>query len=338
MTTRRPSLIFFSKDLMVRDGVGNSVRSFQSYFESLGYDTKLVAQNSDDTSVLSIDQYLSNHFNHNVLFYHFSIADAFGHQLLDLKWRKSIIYFHGITPPNLLDLPISSECESGLLQIRSLPDFDLYLCNSISSSQQYNRFSNRKIRLDICPPIIANLLPAKSPSLSCSNHLHVNKLIFLLNSSPSPHKSINALSDFLNKLSHYYDVRLNYISRSSYPVPYEKCLYQLVEYIDIDDSSMEQVYRDSCIYISFSLHEGYSIPFFLSLHLGLVPCIKASSVANEYLPNDFNFLSSDPTPDEFKLLLPNLIKSHTYYCDYSFKLRQSLIESSLEKISSLIKD
>ena len=64
------SIILVSKDLMLRDGVVTRLDLLE-LFQSLGFDVKMVAKNFDDSSVLSLDEYLTTHDINSVLIYHF---------------------------------------------------------------------------------------------------------------------------------------------------------------------------------------------------------------------------------------------------------------------------
>ena len=88
----------------------------------------MVAKNSDDSSVLRLDDYLTTHDINSVLIYHFSIFDPYFSCFLELKWKKKILYYHGITPPEFLKSPLADECRSGLLKyLNSLAS--IYICS-----------------------------------------------------------------------------------------------------------------------------------------------------------------------------------------------------------------
>ena len=334
------SIIIVSKDLMLRDGVGNSARSFRDYFQSLGFDVKMVAKNSDDSSVLRLDEYLTTHDINSVLIYHFSIFDPYFSCFLELKWKKKILYYHGITPPEFLKSPLADECRSGLAQISQLPCFDLYLSNSFSSMHQFLSNTLSKPIFEICPPILSHAKsPFCLPNISRLDLLsHKPELIFLINSSTSTHKCIERVHQFLNNLSHSFAITLNFVSRSTFPNTEDESLYNRTDFIDVDDKKMAEVYRSSHIYISFSSHEGYSIPFFLSLYYGLVPIIQSSAVANEYLPDSFPYLSNHPSTQEFKSVVFSLTQQYTEHCRYSHEMNLSFVNSSMNKLLSLLTD
>ena len=140
------------------DGVGNSTIYFQNLLKSFG-DTELVAHYSNINGVTNFDEYIKKHNSENILFYHYSIEDIKLNLLLELNFKRRIIYYHGITPPKFF--PQSSElfnsCKKGLSNINDLLDFDLYIANSTESKNQFIRAITKNFiaskNFIIMPPI-----------------------------------------------------------------------------------------------------------------------------------------------------------------------------------------
>lgn len=147
--------VSYSRNIIEYDGVSNSVLYFNNFFSQF-YNTELVAIEKNIDQVIDFESYIKNHVEANIFFYHFSIYDFNLENILNLKFKYKIIYFHGITPPSMLHSEVTKDqCRFGINQIKLLDDFDLYLFNSPASKKQFfhnlgNEFDKKSF---VIPPI-----------------------------------------------------------------------------------------------------------------------------------------------------------------------------------------
>ena len=113
--------IIYSQNLVSMDGVGNSAIYFKKLLNKSA-ETELVAHYSNINCVTSFKEYIKKHNANNILFYHYSIEDINLNLLLKLKFKKRIIYFHGITPPKFFPYgsDLFNSCKRGLSDINFL--------------------------------------------------------------------------------------------------------------------------------------------------------------------------------------------------------------------------
>ena len=74
------------------DGVGNSSIYFMNLLNNIA-DIELVAHYSNISGVINFNEYIKKHNPNNILFYHYSIEDINLKLLLELNFKKRIIFF-----------------------------------------------------------------------------------------------------------------------------------------------------------------------------------------------------------------------------------------------------
>ena len=150
-------------DIHVRDAVGNHCLAIALELTEQGYNCELFAQRytSPAQSVRPLSDLLSGEVNHNgndILPVSYSIYDRQLRNLLKLPGKK-IVYFHGITPPELLlehDPTAAYYCARGYNQISLLDQFDHIITNSSLNLRELKTRISRKLedtRFSIVPPI-----------------------------------------------------------------------------------------------------------------------------------------------------------------------------------------
>ncbi|MDC2963160.1 hypothetical protein OAX96_03445, partial [Prochlorococcus sp. AH-736-K15] len=151
-----------SYNLKKFDGVGNSCYSQYRFFENKfgsRYKVLMASESTDYPFVINYQTLTRLSLSNEVyLIYHHSIYDPYFAYLQEGRFKKFFIYFHGITPPELVDhSPTALQCSKGIEQISSL-DFNRLsglISNSFASLNQIQNipYSTRRI---IVPPIIFN--------------------------------------------------------------------------------------------------------------------------------------------------------------------------------------
>ncbi len=283
------------------DGVGNSSIYFMNLLKSF-FDVLLVANYSNIDGVINFNEYLKNHNPKNILFYHYSIEDLNIKSLLELKFKKRIIYFHGITPPKFF--PIGSElfnsCKKGLSDIKLLFDFDLYLSNSTESKNQF---------LDkINPNFIDSKKYINMPPIDMFYENNNNKKRNSLNSELNfyycgtiiNHKNVNLLLDLFNKNSEN-QIKLSIFTSTSKEDTFNFLeQYKYIEYLKnginffhrLEDEKMNFHFQKMNCFITTSLHEGFCIPLFNAID-NFIPVLSFPlKCLEDYFPKEYKYISS----------------------------------------------
>ena len=294
-------IIIYSQNFVTMDGVGNSLIYFKNLLKKFT-DVVTVANYSNITGVLNLEEYIKKHETKNILFYHYSIADPNIKLLLTLKFKKRIIYYHGITPAKFF--PNSSKlfnnCKKGLSDISILQDFDLYISNSTASKTQFlenlkqNFFGSKKFI--IMPPI--NNFSDKNSYIQ--GKILESEINFYYCGTIFNHKNVNLLLDAFNK-NKKNNLKLS-IFTSSYR---EECLKFLGEekyseylknsikfFYRLEDEKMDLLSEYMNCFITFSMHEGFCIPLFDAINKFKPTLSFPLKCLEDYFPKEYKYISN----------------------------------------------
>lgn len=301
-------IIIYSQNLVSMDGVGNSSIYFKNNLEKF-LDVELISHHSNIEGVKSFHDYLKIHDPKNILLYHYSIFDINIKSLLELNFRKRIIYYHGITPPKFFPKgsELYSNCKKGLADINLLDGFDLYISNSSESKLQFLENLNKKYienRHIIMPP--TELFKREEEKLN--NKKKISNLDFYYCGTLSKHKNVYSLLEIFNKwnkdhsklsifTSFSKDDTLGYLGENKYMEFQDK---GISFFHRLNDLEMSKLKISMHCFITFSMHEGFCIPLFNSIE-NLSPTISYPlKCLEDYLPLDYKFLDKKDSLENIK--------------------------------------
>jgi len=318
-------IIIYSQHLVSMDGVGNSAIYFENLFKSF-CEVLLVANYSNIDGVLNFKEYCKKHSTNNILFYHYSIEDPNIKLLLELKFKKRIIYFHGITPPKFFnpESEIFNSCKKGLKDIKLISDFDLYISNSTESKNQFldnlnNNFLESQKFINM-PPI---------DLFSKNNKVKKNKSIktglkFYYCGTLVKHKNINSLLDLFNK-NLMNKVHLSIFTSFSK----EECLYffgeyKYNEYLEnginffnkLEDDKMNTNLKTMDCFITLSLHEGFCIPLFNAINNFKPGLSFPLKCLEDYFPKEYKFISNNDNLEDIQKKYHHNLENIEKFRDY----------------------
>jgi len=293
-------IIIYSQNLVSMDGVGNSSIYFMNLFKSFA-DVDLVANYSNISFVISFKEYFKKHNSNNILFYHYSTEDLNIKLLLELKFKKRIIYYHGITPPKFFSKGsnLFKSCKKGLSDIKHLVDFDLYLSNSTVSKNQFlNNLNHNFIDYEKfvnMPPIDIfsnNKRDYKIKSLKSGlNFYYCGTLI--------KHKNINLLLElFNNSNNNKYNLSIftSFSKEDSFKIlgeeKYKEYLKNRINFFHkLDDENMNINLQKMNCFITLSLNEGFCIPLFDAIN-NFKPVLSfPMQCLVDYFPKNYKYIS-----------------------------------------------
>ena len=327
------------------DGVGNSSIYFENLFKSFS-EVSLVANYSNIDRVLNFKEYYKKHSPNNILFYHYSIEDPNIKSLLELKFKKRIIYFHGITPPKFFEpeTEIFNSCKRGLKDINLISNFDLYISNSTDSKNQFlDRINQNFIN---CPNFI-NMPPidlfSEKKKVKKSKSLK-SGLNFYYCGTLAKHKNINSLLDLFNK---NYNNQINLSIFTSFSK--EECLnflgeYKYTEYLEnginifnkLEDENMNNLIKKMDCFITLSLHEGFCIPLFNAINNfnpGLSFPLKC---LEDYFPKEYQYITIGVNLEVIQKKYQNNLKNIEKFRDYIKNKAQGYTNTGLDLILKTI--
>lgn len=286
-----------ARDVRRGDAIGNFVLRLHSLLLSNHIESVIFSENFeplDDVKIINVKSLHENIGPDDIIFYHFSIYDPYLKDICHLD-NKKICYYHGITPPELLesfDLRTSNLCQKGLDQISQLNKFDLFLCNSKFSSRQLveNKLTIKGTKeIKICPPLIEYKTNTAKYDVSIKKHdgLNINNTIKLLYVGRiAPHKKIEDLIRYFVKFKIIEkNSVLNIVGRGD-NADYNEFLKKEIKNIPVEtanriiflgylsDNELIKVYQSSDFFVTMSEHEGFCVPLFeaMKYELPIMAC------------------------------------------------------------------
>jgi glycosyltransferase involved in cell wall biosynthesis len=212
----------------------------------------------------------------DVVIYFFSTYDDDLDEILKLQCSGKIAYFHGITPPSLLqvfDPELSAVCARAIAQIALLSQFDCLVTNSAANAAQLREAvendGSRSTQIGIIPP---KIFPEQElelrhfgPKPSPVTFLYVGRVI--------SHKRIE---DILHLLAQYrlldpsarckivgavaqnfaYRDYLRWVQTEKLNLPEDAVIWVG----SIPERDLAEIYDEATVYLSMSEHEGFCLP------------------------------------------------------------------------------
>jgi glycosyltransferase involved in cell wall biosynthesis len=282
-----------ARDIRYHDAVGNFAKQVVKLASTAGWRTRLWAENFDGTGeeVEQRDRFWQAVHENDVIFFNFSIFDPALESVLKLNAKK-ILYYHNITPPNLLnDEREVVSARLGQAQIPLACGFDAIIANSRFSKHALiaHSPSAQQLALEdmvlICPPIVGidrwHEIAAEpiDGAYASTMFLYVGRL--------THHKGVLELLEAFEMLATrigelgltivgcprqegYLDAirqRASEISRS------RGCPIQI--HCNVSDGQLKTLYQRATAFITFTRHEGFCIPivdaFFFGKPVFVVP-------------------------------------------------------------------
>jgi glycosyltransferase involved in cell wall biosynthesis len=211
--------------------------------------------------------------------YFFSIHDDKLEELTELNCNCRIAYYHGITPPELLqvfDPELSAKCARALRQLPLLARFDRLATNSVANAAFLRAaFVESGVsapwEIAVIPPKILSESELqirrvdRETNPSCrSNLLYVGRI-----------KSHKRIEDLLHLVAQYRmldpDARCTIIGAADTPAYSDYLNWVQTRQLDlpadavdwrgsVSDEELARAYAEATVYVSMSEHEGFCLP------------------------------------------------------------------------------
>jgi len=314
------------------DGVGNSVLYFNKIF-SKNYPTRVVAHYSNIEGVINFEDYTKEHEDNNILLYHYSISDVRILSLLKLKFKKRIVYYHGITPPKyfLKNSELYNNCAKGLEDIYLLNQFDLYISNSNASKNQFLLNTGKTFyeenKFIIMPPIDFK------KDLTLPNKDKNEKINAFYCGTLANHKNVKNMIEFFSRdISEFKLNIFTAFSESDAIDVFGEDSFQEFKnkgikfFHKLSNEEMMVKMLTMNLFVSFSLHEGFCIPVYDSIQ-SLIPSMTYKlSCYEDYFPSNYKYIDLDDN-------LINLKEKYFYNLSNIEQTKELINMKGLEKIS-----
>lgn len=284
-----------SPDIREGDAVGNHCIYLAKGLRAAGIETALYAQRHSpmEEPVLSLQDLMTNCRAEDTLLISFSTYQPQLPALLRLPCRK-VVYFHGVTPVELLldHDPVAAYWSSkALLQLPQLA-----LCDKLIANSQWNlddllgRMAHPPApeQLAVIPPVTSDL-----PIFQQAHREPPDNAVFevIVVGRVAPHKKIEWAIEIVGALvSKGYCVHLKIIG-SALNLDYLAMLQAAVKTQHLENhvhmvgqvsqAALLQAFQEADALLITSEHEGFCIPVLEAMHLGLPTVIRSGTAASE---------------------------------------------------------
>lgn len=309
-------------NIYLKDAIGNFCYDLADVYRKNNHEVDLYSEASDQNGCVShYEKLFSNPDQYDLIFYHHSIYEPNLDKILKLPTKK-IVYFHGITPPDLLRKfePVTADyCEKGLGQLSALSKFDLICVNSLSSAKQLEK-DIPALNPVVIPPIVSTRvafqsIQGKSKKTDQKTLLSVGRVV--------PHKKIEdtilLFNAFLKKYPH---INLTLKIIGTFPeTQYHHDIFNLIEELGIkekiifdgfvSDEALVEAYENADCYVLMSEHEGFGVPLFETLKAN-IPILAYNKNAIGEVLGDAGCQVLEKDPEKSADLLHQILTDDTY--------------------------
>ncbi|KVD57848.1 glycosyltransferase family 4 protein [Burkholderia ubonensis] len=284
-------LMICAPDIFSGDAVGNHCLGLARAAERLEFPVEIYAQRYDaDSGVRHIDELFERIRDDDQLLVSYSIFDPYLTRLLNLRCRK-IVYFHGVTPPELLREfePVTADlCAASIDQFADLAGFDTIVANSAFTAASLTPYVGTRELRDI-PPVFADM-PAfddrtrvQAEPTGAARILVVGRVV--------PHKRVEDAIEIVGALrTQGIDASLTVVG-SATNAPYLEHLIRHAEACGLayrfdvtgvisNDALFEHFHRASAL-VSVSAHEGFGVPVLEAMHMGVCCFARSGTAASD---------------------------------------------------------
>lgn len=291
-------------DIHVGDAVGNHCLALALDFAEQGHACELFAQRatSPEQTVRPLADLLSGaapRTSQDLLLVSHSIYDPHLRALLKLPGCK-MVYFHGITPPELLlehDPVAAYYCARGYAQLPLLVQFDHVVANSafnLRDLQQHIPGGLAPERSSVVPPISARFpLFAQAPRAPRAIPTAGQPMRLLTVGRVVPHKRIEDLIEVVALLAQAGQPAHLHVVGSCHNPDYRALLQNAIAQHGlqaqvslhgmVSAEALAQHYQTSDLLLVASQHEGFCVPVLEAIHFGLPVVLRSGTAAGEVL-------------------------------------------------------
>ena len=294
--------------LFHRDGIGHAILSTRLALKAIGLDVTIFCRRSDfnDSDIVTFDDtpsLLSNrkYLKSDAIIFFVGI----NHRIFDLIWLGNgralrIVRFHNITPRN-----IACDSTTALPDItyQDYPHF-IHSADIIWCDSEFNRQAviahGASAQVISLPVRNIRRSPTRWSARRLIKIVYVGRLVKSKNLKDLL-LAAEILSDTANlrvqltiaSSSRHADASILKMIRDKVRKTADSCRIRLK--LDLSQSALDRLYRDSDIFATASLHEGFCIPVLEALSAGALPVTYSNSNLR-YIGGGLSVLSHNDTP------------------------------------------
>lgn len=267
-----------SQSVRLHDAVGNLCLDLYRMLRQNGIATGLYAEQCDlaiNDICSPISRLLFEAGQHDTVIYFYSIFDRHLDDILALKVDRKIAYYHGITPPKLLqvfDPESAAACQKASSQLPKLVGFDVIAANSVASLQDISQsladVGKSVEDVAIIPPCltVGRMLPQLTQPTGSARarllfvgRLKPNKRVehvlalFAAYRALCPEAQCWIVGAPLNNA---YQDYLHWVQDKQLALP-QGAVHWLGQ---VSNEMLQSIYRSVSVFVCMSEHEGFCLP------------------------------------------------------------------------------
>jgi glycosyltransferase involved in cell wall biosynthesis len=290
-----------SQSVSLYDAVGNLCLSLFRMLRQNDVAVQMYAEQLDidlNDIVHPVSVLASNIGKADYILYFFSAFDKHLQVVARLAVDRKIAYFHGLTPPKLLqvfDPEASASCKKAFEQLRELRHFDDLVANSRATAKdlvQGLADTNRRLEdIKIIPPCVISERPHTETSRPVGSGNARLLFVGRLKSSKRVEHVLQLFAAYRNicpaaecwivgaASNEPYRAYLNWVEFSQLALP-PGAVHWLGQ---VSDEKLQTLYHSASVYISMSEHEGFCLPVLEAMAAGLPVVAYAQPAIHEVL-------------------------------------------------------
>lgn len=289
------------------DAVSNDVIGMHLFFQKMGYQSSIFAENWINSEVdifesKKIFDFIK--YDSDCLIYHFSVGWDNGLDILNHIKSRKIIKYHNVTPPDFfsgINEDYATVCRAGRNQLKiiSKGEFDLYLSDSFYNSQELISDGAPVEKCFVIPPFHhIDRLDTIEADLECLMRYKDNKKNILMVGRIAPNKGhLELIKSFSNYHKNYNkNSRLLIVGKQDERLwQYTASIHDLISNLGLEDSIvitgeasdnlLKAFYLISNTFMITSKHEGFCVPLIEAMSMKIPIIAFGSSAIKETIGN-----------------------------------------------------
>jgi glycosyltransferase involved in cell wall biosynthesis len=290
-----------SQSIHLHDAVGNLCLDLYRMLRQNRVAVEMYAEQFNlelNDIVRSVNLLSSEAGKDDYVLYFFSTFDRYLKKILTLAAARKIAYFHGLTPPKLLqafDPELSLACRRALGQLPELARFDVLAANSFATAHDLVQSFAESDRHVEKVKVIAPCLTSKRAYPEAARPVGSSHARLLYVGQLRSHKRIEHLLELFAAYRSScadaecwivgaepdatYRAYLGWVEHTKLRIPQGR-----VHWLGkVCDEKLQTIYRSASVYVSMSEHEGFCLPVLEAMAAGLPVISYAQPAVQEVL-------------------------------------------------------
>lgn len=304
------NISFISRNIFKKDAVGNFCIDFFSLLHR-NFSITVFAQGIDPqfSNIFYDSSFFVQKTKHDTFLLNYSIFDEFYQVYMDMQFRRSIIYYHNVTPGffyHPFNADFANHLDAAVTQYPRFSQFDAVIANSQFSLDQIRPYLRPDAEALVFPPYfsLSRVQGAEEPVPAEFSARHSLLWVGRITPHKRPELALRIADELVRS---GVDISLTFVGGGRYDFPafaqhLQACLEDLdprtrerIRFLEgLTDEQLTWLYRHSDLLLCTSAHEGYCMPLAEAAACGLPVAAMPQPAVLETLNGGGIVLSEDP--------------------------------------------